>query len=160
MPVGLPETKEEVIRRMGLVKLAEVDIPQEEVMPTLRDFEALAKYAPHPFRLSVRGAEEQIAEAHRQWLAERKPLPQPRRFGRAFAEWDPPEPAIVPPVATVKLRNTTLLNALNIICNVCGLEWSVDRWNGVAILFKQTEGQQSAAPLPSAPRTGPSEGAR
>jgi hypothetical protein len=144
-----PSSPEETIRRMKQVRIAEVRIPQEEVMTTLRDFEALGKYAELPFRLSARPVIERADESKKEWLTLRQQLQKPVRHGRGITQWNPAGPEYTIPVVTFSARDTTLHEALTLICQISGLRWSVNRGNGVVVSFETREGQQPAAQLQS-----------
>ena len=143
----MPTTRKETIRRMKQVRVPELNLRQSEIMTTLRDFEALARYAKRPFRLSAHPVREQIARSHAEWLANRQPLPKPKPYGKGgTTEWEPAGPAYTAPITTCTARDLSLRDALTVICQVSALQWSIDRWNNVVVSFKTKAGQQLPPP--------------
>ena len=126
---------------MKQLRIAAIDLRCSTVTPTLRDFEALARYAEKPFTLSAQPVRDQIAKSHEDWLATRRRLPEPRGHGKSWTEWDPPRPDYDDPLTTFNAVDISLHEALTYICGVSGFQWSIDQWNNVLITFKPKEGQ-------------------
>ncbi len=137
-----PTSKGEVEKRLKAIRLREFDHSQSSGLHALRELVALAKYADRPVHINIEDVEGVVAISTQRWLLERKPVRRPEVLTMLYTGWEPSEPRYGEWTTTIRLRNTNLCEAFDILCSTSGLEWSVDQWMGIRVRFADREANQ------------------
>ena len=108
-----PDSEAEVARRMKAITIAKLDLRQEGVFETLQDLRGVARHARQPVRISLGPVLADVHTAHRDWLAVRKPAPEPGVKTKGYSKWHPPAPKYCEPILTFQAEDISLFDALS-----------------------------------------------
>ncbi len=134
-----PTDDADVLRRLQRIPLQEFRHSQSSGLVALRELVAVAKHADRPVMININDVEGVVALSTQQWIAERKHVPPPEVLTMGYTGWAPSSPRFGEWTVTVILKETNVSEAFTILCEVSGLEWSVDEWMGIHVRFANEE---------------------
>jgi hypothetical protein len=150
-PPRNPTDNADVLRRLQRIPLQEFRHSQSSGLVALRELVALAKHADRPVIININDVEGVVALSTERWIAERKRVLPPEVLTMGYTGWAPPTPRFGEWTVTVILKDTNVREAFAILCEVSGLEWSVDKWMGIRVRFANEEANKllQATPEPA-----------
>ena len=139
---GRPKTEADILARLRAIPLTTIDHRCSSGLAALRELAALARYAERPVHINLNAVEGVVAVSTEQWISERKRAPKPEIMTKRYTGWTPRAPRFGEWVVTLSMRDTNVHEAFTILCEVSGLEWSVDQWMGIQVKFENEEANQ------------------
>ena len=140
--VGRPQSEAEVVTRLRAIPLATFDHRCSSGLVALRELAALARYAEHPVHINLSAVEGVVALSTEQWISERERAPKTEVLTKGYTGWVPPSPKFGEWLVTLSMRDTNVHQAFTILCELSGLDWSIDQRLGIQVRFANEEANQ------------------